>query len=172
MPLPATSETLGAGVAMVAAGAAAVVDVRTGRIPNALTASAAATGLTLALFGVGSDGIAAALAGGALGLALMLPGHLLGGTGAGDVKLMGALGTLLGPAGAVTAFLASAIAGGVLAVGHAWRRRRLGATLARTARLATAPVAAKAAIDADAPRTRFAYGPALAIGAIVAVLWR
>jgi hypothetical protein len=60
----------------------------------------------------------------------------------------------------------------VLAVGHAWRRRRLGATLTRTARLATAPVATKAAIDADAPRTRFAYGPALAIGALVAVLLR
>lgn len=170
VPLPATSEAIGAGVAIVAAGAAAFVDVRTGRIPNQLTAWTAITGLVLAGLGVGTHGIAAALAGGLLGLALMLPGHLLGGTGAGDVKLMGALGTLLGPAGALIAFLASAIAGGVLAVGHAWHRRRLGTTLARTARLATAPVTAKTAIDRDAPRTRFAYGPALAAGALAAVL--
>jgi hypothetical protein len=33
-------------------------------------------------------------------------------------------------------------------------------------------MATKAAIDADRPRSRFAYGPALAVGAIVAVLWR
>jgi Flp pilus assembly protein protease CpaA len=85
---------------------------------------------------------------------------------------MGALGTLLGPAATLTAFLASAIAGGVLAVGHAWRRRRLGTTIARTARLATAPSGTKVQIDLDAPATRFAYGPALAVGAVAAVMWR
>ena len=158
-------------LAVLAAGTAAVIDVRTGRIPNLLTAGTAAAGLTLALLGIGHTGIVAALAGGALGLGLMLPGHLLGGTGAGDVKLMGAMGTLLGPAATVVAFLASAITGGALAAGHAWRRRRLGATMARTARLATAPGSVKAQIDRDAPATRFAYGPALAAGAIAAALW-
>jgi hypothetical protein len=33
------------------------------------------------------------------------------------------------------------------------------------------PAAAKAAIDADAAHTRFAYGPALAVGAMFATLW-
>ena len=39
----------------------------------------------------------AALGGIAVGLAVMLPGHLIGATGAGDVKFFAALGTLLGP---------------------------------------------------------------------------
>ena len=52
----------------------------------------------------------------------MLPGRLFGATGGGDVKLMAALGTLLGPPQIVVAFVVGAIAGGVLAVGHAWRR--------------------------------------------------
>lgn len=150
----------------------ASIDVCTGRIPNALTAATAATGLALATAGVTSTSLPAAVAGGALGIALMLPGHLKGGTGAGDVKLLGALGTLVGPSAVVVMFLASAIAGGVLAVTHAWRRGRMGVTVARTARLATGASGTKAAVDAAAPLTRFAYGPAIAVGAIVAALWR
>ena len=82
----------------------------------------------------------------------MLPGRLFGATGGGDVKLMAALGTLLGPQQIVVAFLVGAIAGGALALGHAWRRGRLGTTMSRTAQLVVDPAAAKAAIDAAAPR--------------------
>ena len=60
--------------------------------------------------------IGAALAGLALGFALMLPGHLFGATGAGDVKLFAAMGTLLGPGAIFNAFLYTAIAGGLLAL--------------------------------------------------------
>jgi prepilin peptidase CpaA len=155
-----------------AAIAGAGIDLRTGRIPNALTAATAATGLTLAVAGVTGTSPLASLAGGALGLGLMLPGHIAGGTGAGDVKLMGALGTVVGPGAVVVMFLASAIAGGVLAIGHAWRRGRMGTTVARTARLATGAAGSKTAVDAAAPLTKFAYGPAIAVGAIVAGLWR
>jgi Flp pilus assembly protein protease CpaA len=156
---------------LVTAAAAAVIDLRTGRIPNPLTAAAALTGLALA--GAGLTGLTLNLAfvGGVLGFALMLPGRLFGATGGGDVKLMAALGTLLGPRQIVVAFLAGAIAGGALALGHSWRRGRVGTTLSRTARFATDPAAAKAAVDAAAPQTRFAYGPALAVGAMFATLW-
>ena len=37
--------------------------------------------------------MAAAVLGAVLGFVMMLPGHVLGGTGAGDVKLVAALGT-------------------------------------------------------------------------------
>src|SRR6188508_2992386 len=90
-----------------AAIAGAGIDLRTGRIPNALTAATAATGFALAATGTTGTSPLAAAVGGALGLALMMPGHIAGG-----------------------------IAGGVLAIGHAWRRGRMGATVARTARLA------------------------------------
>ena len=69
----------------------------------------------------------------------MMPGHLLGATGAGDVKLMAAIGAIIGPALVISAFLFSAVAGGVLAVAVALRRRRLAVTLAGTGRLIAAP---------------------------------
>jgi prepilin peptidase CpaA len=170
--LPATSDALEATVVIVAAVVAAAIDVRTGRIPNALTAGTALVGLTLATLGLTDTTLPLAVVGGVLGFALMLPGRLYGGTGGGDVKLMAALGTVLGPQQIVVAFLVGAVAGGALALAHAWRRGRLVTTMSRTAQLVVDPAAAKAAIDAAAPRTRFAYGPALALGAVFATLWQ
>ena len=155
---------------VAASGAAAVIDLRTGRIPNPLTAAVAAGGLGLAAFGLTGHSMAGALVGAVLGFALMLPGHIFGGTGAGDVKLLAALGTWLGPGGVLMAFLYSAIAGGVLAVAHAMKRRRLGTTLSRTARLVTAREGAKHEIDGSAAASRFAFGPAIAVGAVLAAL--
>jgi prepilin peptidase CpaA len=96
----------------------------------------------------------------------MLPGHLLGSTGGGDVKLLAAMGTLLGPGGAFTAFIFSAIAGGVTALVVALHRGRLRQTLGSTARLAAGT---RPAAESDAQNT-FAYAPAIAIGAALAVI--
>jgi prepilin peptidase CpaA len=169
LPLPASDPFVLAAVA-AASGIAAAIDLRTGRIPNPLTATVAAAGLGLAAFGLTGHSIAGAACGAVVGFALMLPGHLLGGTGAGDVKLLAALGTWLGPGGVLMAFLYSAIAGGVLAAAHAANRRRLGTTLSRTARLVAAPGRTKTEIDDAAAASRFAYGPAIAVGAIAAAL--
>ncbi len=155
---------------IAAAGTAAVIDLRTGRIPNPLTAAVAAGGLALAAAGLTGQSIGAAVAGALIGFLLMLPGHVLGGTGAGDVKLLAALGAWLGPGGVVMAFLYGAIAGGVLAVAHAIRRRRLGTTLTRAAQLVAAPASTKREIDRSAAASRFAYGPAIALGAVAALL--
>ena len=104
--------------------AAAVIDLRTRRVPNALTGAAAAIGVVLALTGAGRIGIAASIVGGVIGLALMLPGYLFGATGGGDVKLLAAVGTLLGPERILFAFFRMAIGGGVIAlVLAAWRGR-------------------------------------------------
>src|SRR5688500_17057938 len=80
---------------------AAVCDVRSRRIPNALTFGAAASALVYALAtgGIGSLGFAAA--GWIAGAALFFPFFALGGMGAGDVKLIAALGAWVGPAEAV-----------------------------------------------------------------------
>ena len=100
----------------------------------------------------------------------MLPGHALGATGAGDVKLMAAIGALVGPGMVVNAFLFTAVAGGVLAVAVALRRRRLGATFARAGRLIAAPTEVKQQIGSATPSSRFAYGPAIAVGSVLAAL--
>lgn len=164
------SDTVAMGAVIAASAAAAAIDLRTGRIPNPFTAGVAAGGLGLAACGLAGHSLAAALLGGVLGVVLMTPGHLLGGTGAGDVKLLAALGTWLGPGGVLMAFLYSAIAGGGLALAHAIHRRRLGTTLARTAALVVAPGATGAEIRQTGSASRFAYAPAIAAGAIAAAL--
>ena len=130
----------------------------------------AGVGLGLAGAGVSGISVGASAAGLVVGLALMLPGHLLGATGAGDVKLMAAVGAVVGPGLAVTAFLFTALAGGALAVLVAMRRRRLGATLAGTGRLIAAPGDAPREIRNARAVRRFAYGPAIAIGSVLAAL--
>jgi prepilin peptidase CpaA len=95
--------------------AAAITDVRTRRIPNALTVG----GLLLALGGraVGADGaFAQGLIGAALAMVVALPLFATGGFGGGDAKLLVVLGAFLGPHGFVPAVLAAALAGGVLSV--------------------------------------------------------
>jgi prepilin peptidase CpaA len=149
---------------------ATIVDLRTRRIPNVLTGTMASAGLGLAALGVGSISVGAAVLGCVVGLVLMLPGHALGATGAGDVKLMAAVGTLLGPLVVVNAVLFTAVAGGVLAVAVAIQRQRLSATLAGTGRMIAAPADVKQEIASGTPSSRFAYGPAIAAGSIIAAL--
>lgn len=149
---------------------ATVVDIRVRRIPNVLTATMSGIGIGLAASQVSGISLGASIAGLMLGLVLMLPGHALGATGAGDVKFMAAVGAIVGPALVVNAFLFTAVAGGVLAVVVAVRRKRLGTTLAGTGRLIAAPTDAKKEIQAAGSSSRFAYGPAIAIGSVLAAL--
>lgn len=159
-------------LALVFAGAslAAVVDLNTRRIPNVLTVSIATLGLALAGLHVTGAGLAAAAGGLVVGGVLMLPGHLLGRTGAGDVKLLAALGTLLGPAGVAAAFVYTLIAGGLLGLLVAARRGRLEATLSRTAALVRTGGSNVAEIERPSADNRFAYAPAIAVGACLAAL--
>jgi prepilin peptidase CpaA len=149
---------------------ATIVDIRTRRIPNIVTASMTGAGFGFAALGLGGMSIWWAVLGFAIGLVLMLPGHALGATGAGDVKLMAAVGSLVGPVMVVNAFLFTAIAGGVLAVIISLRRRRLGATVANAARVISTPADARREIQSAAPASRFAYGPAIAAGSVLAAL--
>ena len=150
--------------------ASTVIDLRTRRVPNVLTAGIAGTGIALAITHVSGLGVGAAIAGFFIGLLLMLPGHVIGATGAGDVKLFAAIGTLLGPRMIVAAFLYTAIAGGALAVVVALRRRRLRETVEQTAALVTTGGSNVAQIEHPSAGNRFAYAPAIAVGALAAAL--
>jgi len=105
-----------------------------------------------------------------LGFLMMLPGHVLGATGAGDVKLFAAAGTILGAGRVLEAFFFVAIAGGVLALAIAWWRGRLIRTVVGTGRLFGRPRETKTAIESPSEHNRFPYGPAIAIGCVLAVL--
>jgi prepilin peptidase CpaA len=148
---------------------AVVTDVRARRIPNWLTGAIAGAGFGLAFGGGGITPLDAAI-GLLLGLALMLPGHLIGATGAGDVKLMAAVGAFLGPALVFRAFLYSALAGGIFALAFAAHRGLLTDTVIGTSRLVTAPASTRDAIVAPGRRNRFPYGPAIAAGTLISLL--
>jgi prepilin peptidase CpaA len=64
----------------------------------------------------GVKGLSFSIEGVGLGIALLIVFYLMGGMGGGDVKLMGAIGGLLGPEGVFMAFLFSAIIGGLFAI--------------------------------------------------------
>lgn len=96
--------------------AACVTDLRSRRLPNLLTFGAAAVGFGWQLVSQGWGGAAASLEGFALGLALFLPWFALGGMGAGDVKLLAAIGAWLGPWRVIWVALFGSIAGGALAL--------------------------------------------------------
>lgn len=109
------------GVLLVVA-VAAGWDLARNRIPNLLNALALAGALSLGVLASGWSGAANALAGVAVGGGIFIPLYLLGGMGAGDVKLMAAAGAFLGPSGALMAAVSSLIAGGALGLGLlAWR---------------------------------------------------
>jgi prepilin peptidase CpaA len=157
-------------VVLVGGASSAIVDLYTRRVPNGLTLGIGVLGVALAAMHMTGVSIPGALGGFALGLALMLPGHVIGATGAGDVKLFAALGTLLGPTRTGVAFLYTALAGGLLVVIIAMQRRRLGATFERTAKLVRTGGANAAEIERATENNRFAYAPAIAAGTLAAAL--
>jgi prepilin peptidase CpaA len=170
MPSLPCCEALVLLVVVAGVGAGATVDLLTRHIPNSVTVLMAAAGTTLAATGISHVSLAGSLLGFALGMLLMMPGHALGATGAGDVKLMGAVGAVVGPQLVVMAFLFTAITGGILALFVAWRRGRLAATVGRTARMVAAPAESKRQIAGAGSGSHFPYGPAIAIGSIAALV--
>lgn len=107
------------GLVLLLIWSAAAWDLRSRRIPNALVMAGAVTGILLQGVLAGFGGILAALSGLAVGLLILLPGYLFGFTGAGDVKLMAAVGSFLGASGVFLAALASIGVGGLIALGFA-----------------------------------------------------
>ena len=151
-------------------GIGAAIDLRTRRVPNPLTMGLAALGVVYAAVGIGGLSIGASLAGLAIGLALMLPGHLLGATGAGDVKLFAAAGAFVGPAHILTAFIYTALAGGAIAILISLWRRRLRQTVGDTALLIATRGMHAPAIESPLQNNRFAYAPAIAVGTMLVAL--
>jgi prepilin peptidase CpaA len=95
---------------------ACITDIRGQKIPNWLTFPAALAGIIYCTAVSGMQGLVNSAAGLGLGLALLLPFYAFGGMGAGDVKLMGAIGALIGPKAVFSAFLCTALVGGVYAI--------------------------------------------------------
>jgi prepilin peptidase CpaA len=141
MPIP---HGLVAMLVCAALGYAVLTDLRERRIPNALVAALAAAGLLHAIIHDGAVGAAASVAGAIGGVVLLAWPVGRGLLGAGDVKLLAALGGWVGPLGVIRVLLVACVLGGLLA-GFYWfrlaraERERVTANLgdfARSGRLA------------------------------------
>lgn len=108
--------------AIAIAGLACVTDVSSRRIPNVLTFGAAGAAFVYAAVAGGFDAVRLAVGGWLLGTVLFLPFFIVRGMGAGDVKLLAALGAWLGPLPIIWVAIYTSIAGGVLGIALAASR--------------------------------------------------
>lgn len=92
-------------------------DLRSSRIPNWLTFSATGFALVGHAWLSGFPGALFSVAGLGTGLGLFLLIYCCGDIGAGDVKLMAAIGALIGPYGALLSGLLAIMVGGLYALG-------------------------------------------------------
>jgi prepilin peptidase CpaA len=95
---------------------AALSDLRSQRIPNWLTYPGILIAIVYHSIANGPDGFLFGLQGLGLGIGILLLPYVMGGMGAGDVKLLGAVGAMLGPRGVFAAFIFSALVGGIYAL--------------------------------------------------------
>jgi prepilin peptidase CpaA len=95
---------------------ACVIDLRERRIPNWLTFGAAIAGVLFQLGTGGVDGLRTAALGWVVGAAIFFLPFALGGLGAGDIKLLAALGAWIGPMDILWLSVYTGIAGMVLAL--------------------------------------------------------
>ena len=110
---------------------AVIFDLRERRVPNWLTFPFMAGGLAYHLAANGFTGLLFSVQGLALGIALLILFYAAGGMGAGDVKLMGAVGSVLGPVHVLYAFVYSALVGGIYSVVVLYRYSALRSSLER-----------------------------------------
>jgi len=94
----------------------AIIDLRSQKIPNLITLPAILIALLYHFFTNGIDGLIFSAVGLATGIGLLIIPYMLDGMGAGDAKLMGAVGAILGTKSVFVAFLLAALVGGMYAV--------------------------------------------------------
>jgi prepilin peptidase CpaA len=111
-PLPLAIQVLLSAAVWIAL----VLDLRSRTIPNWLTVTAVVAGLGTNLFLFGIDGLVFGAKGMGVALAIYVPLFALRAMGAGDVKLMAAVGSMAGASNWLVIFVLTAILGGVIAL--------------------------------------------------------
>lgn len=169
------------GVLIVLLVTAAVIDYRSYRIPNWLTAGGMVLGLACSAASATPvySGLLAGLGGLAVAMLVLLPMYAIRVLGAGDVKLMGMAGAFLGTADTLRALLFVFVVGGVAAVGVAVRRRAL-RRMVGNLRQATVQMMVFAIVGGQRPGDAIAgqsvgklpYGVSICIGTIAYVAAR
>ena len=161
---------------------AAVYDFRFRRIPNWLTLSGVILGWGLNIFLFEMIGLRTAAFGLGLAFLIYFPLYLLRGMGAGDVKLMGAVGSIVGPANWFGIFILTSILGGVVALILLLFKGRLFRTLSNVGYMLKeilflrAPYMKKEELDVRSPKAvTLPHGVMIALGSLAyltaAAIW-
>jgi prepilin peptidase CpaA len=143
-------------------------DLAKRRIPNWIILFFLASALIFNVWEAGLQGLLQALIGFVTGLALLFVPFVMGGMGAGDVKLLAGVGALWGPKFALATFLLGAVAGGVIAICYVLRDL-LGSAISER-NLLLAVTIPKGQLR-ELGRQRFPYAISIALGAVGAYLW-
>ncbi len=167
--LPLTLKVLLAATALIAG----IYDLRYRRIPNRLNITAAALGLVLNGFFFHWHGVASAFLGIGVALLVYFPLYLLRGMGAGDVKLMMAIGAIVGPSNWFQIFVVTALCGGFFALCLVVLKRRFHDTVLNCYFLLSemchlrAPHRVSPQLDVSSSAAlRLPHGVSIAVGAI------
>ncbi len=158
-------------------GVAMIWDVRQRRIPNGLVVVGAALGVLYQLLLQGPGGVFTAIFGLTAGMAILMPGYLMGFTGGGDVKLMGAVGSFVGPVSALSIGFFSLLAGGFVALCVAGFSTRSASPWARYGLMARTLVTTGRPIyiaphDGEAMGQRFPFAIAIFLGTLAWLGWQ
>ncbi len=164
-----------AAMGISVAAAAAIIDMRTGKIPNMLTVLGMTAGLVGGAILGGLEGLTMAIVGGLAASIVPLLLFRAGAMGGGDVKLLAALGALLGLELGLEietlAFLSGSAQGTFIWI----RQGRMKAGLCAVASLALPRVGARMRRRSEiesASRTSIRFGPAILVGTIAAIALR
>lgn len=157
--------------------AAAIVDMRERRIPNKLTLTALLGGVVLHAVNGGAREAGWALLTALIAGAVFMVFHIAGGMGAGDVKMMAALGCIAGIADVRNLLLATMILGALCAIGLAmWRgalRRTFGNVLVLVAHHRTNGIAAHPELNVRNDATlRLPYAVPMAMASALVLVMR
>lgn len=154
----------------------AVTDIRTHKIPNWLTFSTMIVAVAYHTGMSGLQGFLFGLEGIGVGIAFFIIPYLMGGMGAADAKLMGAVGGLLGPRGAFIAFIFTSIVGGIYALALLTLHGYLRGAAKRYGRILKTFILTGQYIHIPSPerekRPRLCYGVAIALGTLLSVFWK
>ena len=165
-----TTQLVMHGVLLLGLIAAGITDVRSSRVPNVLTFSLALSGLGFHTIADSGNGFLFSLEGLGLGFVLLLGFYVYGGMGAGDVKLLAAVGAVVGPLNVFVGFLFASLFGGLYAVVVMVWHLGLGQTAERTKVLLVSLVFMKVNVAASLEQTslpKLRYALVIGLGTLI-----
>jgi prepilin peptidase CpaA len=165
----AIAELLIHGVLMLLIVSALITDFKYSCIYNWQTYPAVLSALALNFISSGWSGLLWSLSGLAVGFALLIVFYLAGGFGAGDVKLLAAIGALKGVEFVMWTMAYAALVGGIMALSVMIWKGVFWSTLQKSFYLVRHPIRAPKEFS-ETPQIYLPYGIAISMGCFWALL--